>query len=84
MVRNIPTETSSFQAVRLPLHPARFPHQIDDSTCWQIGWATNCENKPTEMERQIMDQVYELFNSPLADSIFFSSYLLLVVVNSKP
>lgn len=58
MVRKIPTETNNFQAVRLPLHPARFPHQIDDSTCWQIGWATNCENKPPKMETQMVEQVY--------------------------
>lgn len=43
-------ETNSFQAVRLPLHPERFPHQMDDSTCWQIGWATNCKNKATITE----------------------------------
>lgn len=84
MVRKIPTETSSFQVVRLPLHPARFPHQIDDSTCWQIGWATNCKEKTAEMERLIMDQVHKSFYSPLAGSNFFPSYLLLVVVDSKP
>lgn len=58
MVRKIPTETKSFQAVLLPLQPARFPHQMDDSTCWQIGWATNCEKqnpKPTEIEELLRD-----------------------------
>ena len=84
MVRKIPTETSSFQAVRLPLHPARFPHQIDDSTCWQIGWATNCKDKTAEMERLIMDQVHDSFDPPLAGTNVFPSYLLLVVVDSKP
>lgn len=49
-MRKIPTETNSFQAVRLPLHPARFPHQMDDSTCWQMGWATNCKNNATITE----------------------------------
>lgn len=33
MVRTINTETKSFQAVLLPLQPARFPHQMDDRTC---------------------------------------------------
>ena len=56
MVRKITMETNSFQAVLLPRHPARFPHQIEESTCWQMGWATNFHrNKHTEREEQIMD-----------------------------
>ena len=75
MVTKIPTETNSFQAVLLPLHPSRFPHQMDESTCWQIGCATNCgENR--EGERYILDRVFLI--------VSVCSYLLLVVVNSKP
>lgn len=56
MVRKITMETNSFQAVLLPRHPARFPHQIEESTCWQMGWATNFHrNKHTEREEHIMD-----------------------------
>lgn len=67
IVRKIPTETNSFQAVLLPLQPARFPHQIDDSTCWQIGWATNCTKNT---QREIKDEFYVFFSSSLNDSSF--------------
>lgn len=97
-MRKIPTETKSFQAVRLPLHPARFPHQMDDSTCWQIGWATNCQNKPTITETNSNNRLSRnreilCFNKKCAlnkkllecsASALFRSHLLLVVVDGEP
>lgn len=53
MVRKIPTETRSFHAVLLPLHPDKFPHQIDDRTCWQIGCATNYDSEEVTSEVKV-------------------------------
>jgi hypothetical protein len=41
MVRKMRKATKSFQMVVLPRQPARFPHQMEDRTCWQMGCATN-------------------------------------------
>lgn len=85
-MRKIPAETNSFQAVLLPFHPDRFPHQMDDRTCWQIGCATNYTEKHRmrDMERQ---RSVKLMSSPPCVwlvGVSPSSYLLLVVVDGKP
>lgn len=41
MVRKMRKAMKSFQMVVLPRQPARFPHQMEDRTCWQMGCATN-------------------------------------------
>lgn len=83
MVRKIATETNSFQAVLLPLQPARFPHQIDDSTCWQIGWATNCTKTNTQRGRHKSGiKNMSPFTHLWLTVASASSYLLLVVVDS--
>lgn len=83
MVRKIPIETNSFQAVLLPLQPASFPHQIEDRTCWQIGCATNChKQRETETEKSGIDCFY--LTCLWLASVSNSSYLLLVVFDCKP
>jgi len=84
-VRKIPTETKSFQAVLLPLQPDKCPHQMDDRTCWQIGWATNYPNGDTTRGREKrLTQFMSSFARLRLTAVFESSYLLLVVVDSKP
>lgn len=68
MVRKIPTDTRSFQTVLLPLQPDKFPDQMDERTCWQIGWATNCTYKDIHYQSNT-------YYTPLV-SLYFSMYFL--------
>lgn len=71
---------------------------MDDSTCWQIGWATNCKNKatitetnsnnPSSRNRELLCFTKKCaFKKKLLEcsaSTLFHSHLLLVVVDGEP